>query len=72
MAQSQIKAESGNDLTPAGEDTLDFDGDTLRGEKKSLILFIRIFQYTVNSLVSDHPWYSTKWSLTGKINKILP
>ena len=24
----------------------------------------------VNSLVSDHPWGTTKWSLTGKINKI--
>ena len=45
MAQSQIKAGSGNGLTPAGEETLDFDDDTLRGEKKSLILFIRIFQY---------------------------
>ena len=44
MAQSQIKAGSGNDLTSAGEETLDFDDDTLRGEKKSLILFTRIFQ----------------------------
>ena len=43
MAQSQIKAESENDLTPAGEETLDFDDGTLRGEKKSLVLFIRIF-----------------------------
>ena len=45
MAQSQIKAGSGNDLTSAGEETLDFDDDTLRGEAKSLIFFIRIFQY---------------------------
>ena len=45
MAHSQIKAGSRNDLTPAGEETLDFDDGTLRGEKKSLILFIRIFQY---------------------------
>ena len=45
MAQSQIKAASENDLTPAGEETLDFDDGTLRGEKKSLILFTRIFQY---------------------------
>ena len=45
MAQSQIKAESENDLTPAGEETLDFDDGTFRGEKKSLILFSRIFQY---------------------------
>ena len=45
MAQSKIKAGSDNDLAPAGEERLDFDDGTLRGEKKSLILFIRIFQY---------------------------
>ena len=38
MAQSQIKAASENDVAPASEETLDFDDDTLRGEKKSLIL----------------------------------
>ena len=27
---------------------------------------------TVNSLVSDHPWFTKKWSLTGKINIISP
>ena len=45
MAQGQVKAASENDLTPAGEETLDFDDGTLRGEKKRLILFTRIFQY---------------------------
>ena len=45
MAQSEIKAASENDRTPAGEETLDFDDSTLRGETKSLILFTRIFQY---------------------------
>ena len=45
MAQSQIKAASETDLTPAGEETLDFDDGTLRGEKKSLIFFTGIFQY---------------------------
>ena len=24
-----------------------------------------IIKYAVNSLVSDHPWYTTKWSLMG-------
>ena len=43
MAQSQIKAASENDFTPVSEETLDFDDVTLRGEKKSLILFTRIF-----------------------------
>ena len=52
MAQSQIKAATENDLTPAGEETLDFDDDTLRGEKKYLILFTRIFQliYKTNKI----------------------
>ena len=45
MAQSQVKAASENDPTQAGEETLDFDDGTLRGEKKSLIPFTRIFQY---------------------------
>ena len=45
MAQSQVKAASENDLTPADKETLDFDDDTLRGEKKRLILFTRIFYY---------------------------
>ena len=45
MAQSQVKAASENDHTPAGEETLDSEDDTLRGEEKSLILFTRIFQY---------------------------
>ena len=45
MAQSQVKAASENDLTPAGEETMDFDDGTLRGEEKCLIFFTRIFQY---------------------------
>ena len=45
MAQRQVKAATENDPTQADEDTLDFDDGTLRGEKKSLIIFTRIFQY---------------------------
>ena len=44
MAQSQNKAASENDVTPAGEETFNFDDGTLRGEKKSWILFTRIFK----------------------------
>ena len=40
MAQSQIGE---NDLTPAGEETLDCDDGTLRGDKKSLILLPEYF-----------------------------
>ena len=39
MEQSQKGAASDNDVTPAGEEALDFDDDTLRGEKKLLALF---------------------------------
>ena len=34
MARSPNKAASESVVTPAGEDTLEFDDDTLRGEKK--------------------------------------
>ena len=44
MEQSQKDAASDNDVTPAGEETLDFDDDTLRGEKKLLDLFTSRFQ----------------------------
>ena len=39
MAHSQKDTASDNDVTPADEETLDFDDDTLRGEKKRLALF---------------------------------
>ena len=45
MEQSQKDAASDNDVTPAGEETLDFDDDTLRGEKKLLDLFTSRFQF---------------------------
>ena len=41
MARSPNKAESKSDVTPGGEETLDFDDDTLRGEKKHVTSFIR-------------------------------
>ena len=33
MARSQIKVGSESDVTTAAQETLDFDDDTLRGEK---------------------------------------
>ena len=36
MAESSPKAATENDDTPAAEETLDFDDDTLRGEEKRL------------------------------------
>ena len=35
---------SDNDVTPAGEETLDFDDDTLRGEKKHVTSFFTRLQ----------------------------
>ena len=32
MASSENKAKSESDVTPAGEETLDFDDDTSKGE----------------------------------------
>ena len=32
--------------------------------------FVGVYQTTVNSLVSDHPWLTEKWSLMEKRNKI--
>ena len=54
MAQTQGKSASENNLTPAGEESLDFDDGTLRGETKSLILFTRIFQY-IKPTKSEYP-----------------
>ena len=34
MARSPVKVATENDVTPAAEETLDFDDDTLRGEMK--------------------------------------
>ena len=39
MARSPNKAASESVVTPAGEDTLEFDDDTLRGEKKHVFFF---------------------------------
>ena len=34
MARSPIKTEGESDVSPASEETLDFDDETLRGEEK--------------------------------------
>ena len=39
MASSKVKAEPGSDVTPVGEDTLDFDDDTLKGEDLCLFSY---------------------------------
>ena len=41
MASSEVKAKPGSDVTPVGEDTLDFDDDTLKGEDSCYSLIRR-------------------------------
>ena len=41
MARSPTKAKIDNYVTAAGEETLDFDDVTLRGEKKHVTFFFR-------------------------------
>ena len=36
MASSEVKAKPGSDVTPAGEENLHFDDDTLRGKESFL------------------------------------
>ena len=36
MASSVVKAKPGGDVTPVGEETSDFDNDTLRGKESFL------------------------------------
>ena len=38
MASSQVKGKPGSDVTPVGEETLDFDDDTLRGKESCHLL----------------------------------
>ena len=32
MASSEVKAKPGSDVTPVGDESLDFDDDTLKGD----------------------------------------
>ena len=38
MACSEVKSKPGSDVTPVGEETLDFDDDTLRGKESRHLL----------------------------------
>ena len=84
MAQSQEDAASDNDVTPAGEETLDFDDDTLRGEKKLLDLFYqKISMHKPNKVRIPSPsvCYCTcgvlvapSWNMNyrGRLERLLP
>ena len=58
MARSATKAAGESDVTAAGEETLDFDDVTLRGEKKHV---------TVDSLYCGHPRDNELVSLIARV-----
>ena len=84
MAQSQKDAASDNDVTPAGEETLDFDDDTLRGEMKLLNLFYQqVLMYKPNKVRIPSPsvFYCTcgvlvaqSWNMNyrGRLERLVP
>ena len=47
MASSEVKAKPGSDVTPVGEDTLDFDDDTLRGKESRHLLALLLLTLNV-------------------------
>ena len=65
MASSEVKAKPGSDITPVGEDTLDFDDDTLRG-KESCHLLARL-SLSLNVAKTLSPWMiaNEKWCSKG-------
>ena len=84
MAQSQKDAANDNNLTPAGEETFDFDDDTLRGEMKLLDLFYqKISMYKPNKVRIPSPSVSyctcgvlvaPSWNMIyrGRLERLLP
>ena len=54
MASSEVEGKHGSDVTPVGEDTLDFHEDTLRG-KESRHLLARL-SLTLNVARTLSPW----------------
>ena len=74
MAQSQKDAVNGNDVNPAGEETLDFDDNTLRGEMKLLDLFYqKISMYKPNKfrVLSPNVCYCTCGVLEAPSSKMI-
>ena len=49
MARSSVKAATESDVTPAADETLGFDDDTLRGQLKSYVHFLEHHSSHVHS-----------------------
>ena len=65
MASSEVKAKPGNDVTPDGGETLDFDDDTLRG-KESFHFFARLsLTLNVAKKLSPRMIANGKWCSKG-------
>ena len=65
MASSEVKAKPGSDVTPVGEDTLDFDDDTLRGKESRHLLARLSLTLNVAKTLSPLMIANEKWCSKG-------
>ena len=65
MANSEAKAEPGSDVTPVGEDTLDFDDDTLRGKESRHLLACLSLTLNVAKTLNPRMIANEKWCSKG-------
>ena len=61
MASSEVKAKPGSDVTPVGEETLDFDDDTLRGKESRHLLARLSLTLNVANTLSPRMIANGKW-----------
>ena len=65
MASSEVEAKPGSDVTPVGEDTLDFDDDTLRGKESRHLLALLSLTLNVARTLSLRMIANEKWCSKG-------
>ena len=56
-----MKAKPGSDVTPVGEDTMDFDDDTLRGKESRHLLALLLLILNVAKTLSLRMIANGKW-----------
>ena len=61
MESSEVKAKPGSDFTPVGEETLDFDDDTLRGKESRHLLARLSLTLNVAKTLSPRMIANGKW-----------
>ena len=59
MASSEVKAKPESDVTPVGEDTLDFDDVTLKGKKsRHLLVRLNVGKTFSPRMIANGKWYT--------------